>query len=47
MTRRVALSLAALAAAALTAPAGAAAHGLAARADLPIPTWLFVWGRPR
>ncbi len=44
MTRRVALSLAALAAAALTAPAGAAAHGLAARADLPIPTWLFVWG---
>jgi len=44
MTRRVALGVAAFAAAALAVPAGAAAHGLTARADLPIPSWLFVWG---
>ena len=44
MIRRVILAAAAMAAAALVAPPGAAAHGLAARADLPIPTWLFVWG---
>lgn len=31
-------------AAALALPQGAAAHGLAARADLPVPAWLFAWG---
>ena len=31
-------------AAALGAPAPALAHGLVARADLPIPEWLFAWG---
>jgi hypothetical protein len=30
--------------AALAAPASASAHGIAQRADLPIPTWLFAWG---
>jgi hypothetical protein len=29
--------------AALAAPSSASAHGLAQRADLPIPTWLFAW----
>ena len=28
---------------ALLSPASAAAHGLAGRADLPVPTWLFSW----
>jgi hypothetical protein len=28
----------------LALPAGASAHGIAQRADLPIPEWLFAWG---
>ena len=42
--RRVAVLTAALAPAALAFPASAAAHGIAQRADLPIPEWLFGWG---
>ncbi len=38
----LAASLAAFAALAL--PASASAHGIAQRADLPIPEWLFAWG---
>ncbi len=29
---------------ALAFPASAPAHGIAQRADLPIPAWLFAWG---
>ncbi len=45
MTRRR-LSAAALGAAAfcLAVPSAASAHGIAQRADLPIPEWLFAWG---
>ena len=41
--RRLALA-GATAGAALIAPATASAHGLSARQDIPIPTWLFGWG---
>ena len=46
MSRRRLWSLAAVAAAfaLLAAPATASAHGIAQRADLPIPEWLFAWG---
>ncbi len=36
--------LAGVAGAALAFPAPASAHGIAQRADLPIPEWLFAWG---
>jgi len=44
--RAARLPLAALLAAVccLTLPAAASAHGIAQRADLPIPEWLFAWG---
>jgi hypothetical protein len=42
VTRVVTISAAALAGV-LAAPEPAAAHGLAGRADLPIPEWLFAW----
>src|SRR3954454_13053271 len=42
--RRLAGSTAAALAAAVAMPAAASAHGLAGRADLPIPTYLFGWG---
>ncbi|MSW84345.1 MAG: fenitrothion hydrolase [Actinobacteria bacterium] len=42
--RKPAAGLAVLAACALLTPAAAGAHGIAQRADLPIPTWLFAWG---
>jgi hypothetical protein len=44
---RLRLTAAAASAAVLSAlagPAGASAHGIAQRADLPIPEWLFAWG---
>ena len=41
--RRATVAAAAVAAASLVVPAPAAAHGLARRADLPIPEWLFGW----
>jgi hypothetical protein len=44
VSRRALVTAAALAAAALAFPASAAAHGIAQRADLPIPEWLFGWG---
>jgi hypothetical protein len=46
MTRRPAATLAAGIAAggALVAPAATIAHGLTGRQDVPIPTWLFLWG---
>ena len=44
MTRRVAALAAAVVAAALAFPASAPAHGIAQRADLPLPEWLFGWG---
>jgi hypothetical protein len=40
---RVAASTAALLVGSFAAPEQAAAHGLAGRADLPIPEWLFAW----
>jgi hypothetical protein len=40
---RVAATVAALLVGSFTAPEEAAAHGLAGRADLPIPAWLFAW----
>lgn len=43
MTRRMTVAVLACLGAALLWPLGAAAHGLAAREDLPIPTWLFGW----
>ena len=42
--RRLALAVAAASAGALVLPATAGAHGLTARQDIPIPTWLFGWG---
>lgn len=42
--RRLAVATAGALAAAVAAPAAASAHGLAGRADLPIPTYLFGWG---
>src|SRR4051794_32496555 len=42
--RRLAGATAAALAAAVAMPAAASAHGLAGRADLPIPTYLFGWG---
>jgi hypothetical protein len=46
MTRRLAVvtALGAVATALLAVPASADAHALSARADLPIPAWLFAWG---
>ena len=44
MSRRTLLIAAGLGAAALAFPASAAAHGIAQRADLPIPEWLFGYG---
>ncbi len=44
MSRRTAGLIAGLLGAALAFPASAAAHGIAQRADLPIPEWLFGWG---
>lgn len=41
---RRALAAAVAAGASLAVPASASAHGLAERADLPIPEWLFAWG---
>lgn len=43
-TRRTATAVTGAAIAALLAPAAASAHGIAQRADLPIPEWLFAWG---
>lgn len=43
MTRRLSLTIAAVAAGALLAPEAASAHGLGGRSDLPIPEWLFAW----
>jgi hypothetical protein len=43
LKRAAGLALAA-AAATLALPQAAAAHGLASRADLPVPAWLFAWG---
>src|SRR3954454_1723495 len=42
--RRLAVATAGALGAAVAAPAAASAHGLAGRADLPIPTYLFGWG---
>jgi hypothetical protein len=44
VSRRTLVTAAALGAAALAFPASAAAHGIAQRADLPIPEWLFGYG---
>ena len=44
MSRRTLLIAAGLGTAALAFPASAAAHGIAQRADLPIPEWLFGYG---
>src|SRR4051794_39028359 len=44
MSRRVIMAVAGFAAAVLALPAGAAAHGIAQRADLPIPEEVFVLG---
>ena len=43
-TARRGLAAALAAVALLVFPASAAAHGIAQRADLPIPQWLFAWG---
>ena len=42
--RRLAVAAGLAGAALLVLPAVAAAHGLSARQDIPIPTWLFGWG---
>ena len=42
--RRVLPAVVVAAVAALAWPTAAMAHGLTARADLPLPRWLFVWG---
>jgi hypothetical protein len=44
VSRRTLVTAAALGAAGLAFPASAAAHGIAQRADLPIPEWLFGYG---
>jgi hypothetical protein len=44
VSRRTLVTAAAVGAAALAFPASAAAHGIAQRADLPIPEWLFGYG---
>ena len=43
LRRRAAGAAAAALAAVLAAPPGAAAHGVAERADLPLPRWMFAW----
>ena len=43
LVRAGAATASALFGAALLLPSSAAAHGLAAKADLPIPVWLFIW----
>jgi hypothetical protein len=44
VSRRTLVTAAAVGAAALAFPASATAHGIAQRADLPIPEWLFGYG---
>jgi len=43
LARRIRAAVAAFALAAFAFPTPASAHGLAAKADLPIPAWMFAW----